>query len=325
MNTLYNSIQGLNDVQEIIKKSASEDGETIEFELKGASGKDKFDKELKKIISKEVCAFANTYGGVLCFHNGEDNNLKPFPAVYFKQHFNSIESWLRDSLEPRHVGIAIKVVDDVLLINVPASKTKPHRAGISSTYYFRHNTISSPMPEIMISSMYRSQEYLEIELEAHIKKTSGQYEFQITTINNSNISGSKPKILITIYSSSQQQLTLEPNNFITHDYFKSHSNHILKSEFGRVGKFATNQEFLKNLLYPQDHLRFEFIAKEFNEETFGNHLLISLDVMFLESQRKTSWMLYDFIGNVGECIYKSETATKEEIFPLYEKYILISI
>ena len=94
-------MKSIQDIEKVIQQASSTDGESIEFELKGSSGETKFNKDLKKLLSKEICAFANTYGGKLCFHYGGDTNIEAFPGSIATDNFAQIESWLRDSLEPK--------------------------------------------------------------------------------------------------------------------------------------------------------------------------------------------------------------------------------
>jgi len=66
-------------------------------------------------------------------------------------------------LNPAAYGIDVKPVDGILLILVPQSKTKPHQ--YRDRYYYRLAGASNPMPELMISAMYRARSALTIDYE----------------------------------------------------------------------------------------------------------------------------------------------------------------
>jgi len=292
----FQEINTLQDIESLMNEASSDDGEGLNFELKGSQGVDKFQKDHKKLLAKEICAFANTYGGILCFHFGGDTNLEKFPTGIAASNYNAIEGWLRDSLEPKHLGMDLKIVEDVFLINIPESKTKPHRTLSTSEYYYRHSTISQKMPEIMISSMYRSQDYLNYSATISASRTNRQFSFHVNIRNHSNLSGSKPKIQVQIFSGLGKQIEFGTNTYFdkfSKDSFKmSPLIHSLKIPMS--GMTETNSVFSEKILYPKDSITLTNFSKPDNDIKDLKYVLLRMDCMFKEAIRQTEYRIVEF-------------------------------
>jgi len=323
--TLYEKINSIKDINELTKKKSSSDGEGLDFELKGSYGNEKFTKDIKSLLDKEISAFANTYGGVLCFHFGGDTNLEPFPKQILNKNFNSIEGWLRDCLEPRSLGIDLKIVDGLYIINIPESKNKPHRAKSSSHYFYRHSTISQKMPEIMISSMYRSQDYLNyIPVLGIGNKHTNQFSVNVFLKNYSNISGSKPKILVELFSNYQKQIKLENNPYVdklSRDFFVT-PKLIHDLDIPSIGRFSTNSEFANLILYSKDSILLSIFSTPDKEIKSLKYILVKVDCMLKESIRKTEYQIAEY-GNDGKpkIVMSSNDYPKSKIFIKFKELI----
>ena len=309
----FRTTNKLKDIEDLMKKASSDDGESLNFELKGSQGESKFQKGHKKLLAKEICAFANTYGGVLCFHFGGDTNLERFPNGVASSNYNSIEGWLRDSLEPKHLGMDLKIVDDIILINIPESKTKPHRTVSTSEYYYRHSTISQKMPEIMISSMYRSQDYLNFNSSISIGKSGSLLNFNIDIQNFSNISGTKPKIQIQFFGKSGSFIQFNLNTYFdknSRDSFQT-SPHISRLKIPFCGMLETNSDFSERILYPLDKITLiNFSIPNENIKDL-KYLLVRMDCMFKESQRQTEYSIIEFDKGITSEVYMSSRGNDE--------------
>lgn len=159
----FGGLTSLAKIKEQVSASSNSDGEHSWFELKSVEGT-KWSTTAKGLIAKEVCAFANTYGGVLCLHGVPDIETR-LNATLLSQ-IDALEGFLKDCLEPRLQGIAVKEVEGRFVIDVPESRTKPHRSSTKGKqYYYRHATSSQPMEEVMIARMYqdgRAYRYLAV-------------------------------------------------------------------------------------------------------------------------------------------------------------------
>jgi len=287
----FKSIRSIEDINKLISRLTSDDGESLNFELKGTNGDGKFSKHHKNNLAKEICAFTNTYGGILCFHNGNGSKIEPFEELVSKSNFNPIESWLKDSLEPRLLGIDIKLVDGIFIINIPESKTKPHRTNGTSEYYYRHSTISQRMPEIMISSMYRSQDYLSFSVSNFLAMKKNVLSLFSTIENHSNIAGTKPKIDIQILGNIDLRLTFFENKFAEVNpkiFLDKKENEIFKE----IVSISSNTEFKEQILYPKDKIVFPIITQPNNEINKLNFILIRLNCMFKQSIKYTKHSIY---------------------------------
>lgn len=321
----------LNTLAEVIaynKTYSSEDGEGVDFELKGSAGKTKLDKDLKKKLAKEICAFANTYGGILCYHFGSDDNIESFNESDIDSDFTPIENWLKDCLEPRLLGIDIKKVDGLILIYVTQSKTKPHRTTTERQYSFRNCTSSIEMPEIMISSMYRSQDYLLFDIELSVSREVffKHLHFVVFVKNRSNISGSKIKIQAQIYKKIGPNKDLglkyddEPN-LKSNDFTY---NGILDSlKIPRCGHISTNLKFAENILYPLDKILYSFHSKIIDDFFDIKYLIVQIDVMMKETSRNTKYFLIQ-INEKGNCSIIMK-ANNDNLYHLILKYKSLDI
>ncbi len=303
----FELINSLQDIKDILSRASSDDGEMLTFELKGTKEEEKFTKDHKKILAKEICAFANTYGGLLCFHFGSDTDIKPFPLGFTEKKFSSIESWLRDSLEPKVLGMDLKIVDNVFVVNVPESKTKPHRTASTRQYYYRHSTISEPMPEIMISSMYRSQEYLSYSSSIVVTKSSKQIFINLHIQNHSNISGSKPKVQIQLFTN----MLIE---FGQRNYFDKHSKDAFQIlplkqnlKIPISAMIETNSLFAEKILYPKDSIILSNYSEPNDRIHNIRHVLIRVDSMFKETVRQTEYQIIQFDQNNKHTTYMSSS------------------
>ena len=122
----FDSINSLEDIQKLIDHASSPDGETSSFELKGVYSRVSPNREDKIRFAKEICAFANSYGGVFCIHKGGDNEIQVFDAAEISDLITRLESWSRDCLEPR-CPMRLKSVDGLILMalwDLPWSPTR---------------------------------------------------------------------------------------------------------------------------------------------------------------------------------------------------------
>lgn len=287
----YITLESLDAILELKNNSSSKDGEYSWFEEKGISTK--FIKQSKDNLSKEICAFSNTYGGILLCHFGADNTVQKYDNNDIETFHTKLEDWLASSTEPRLSGIDLKIVEGVFLIYVPESKNKPHRA-TDKVYYYRHVTQSHPMPEIMVSSMYQSQSFLETECNLTLIKENSTLNIVVTIKNNSNISGSMPKIRLAIANESSGSIDFSGDNIqepsVTQ--FNDITDYLDEVKFSYI---ESNGNIQTLLLYPNDILAFNISA--FDMDRFASNIfLVLVDYFFKEASKKR----YTFLLKVNK-------------------------
>ena len=300
IHSQFNTITSLTHIAQAfqLNQSISDDGESSTFEFKGTAGdRTKFNKDDKKKFAKEISAFANTYGGILCIHKGGDTSIEPFEPSEVDSLKTPLEGWLRDSLEPPLQGIESKVCEGIFLVYVPQSLTKPHRSALDRDYYYRHNTQSAPMAEVMISAMYRSQDYLATSLSVALYRENTSLSFRFFLENESMIAGTHPQVIIQIYS--PQPGILEPS--------LQENPHIVRIGSARINPLfvhsprihsnctvGTSEEFQKRILYPKDRF-FETCCLPV-EPGFGltavKGFIVRVDYLFLEIPRQVRYFLF---------------------------------
>ena len=133
---IFNKIEKIEDIKKYM--SDIEDGETSYLEFKGVhdnlldKSKKKESARFRLTIAKEICAFANTDGGILIIGIDKRKGVD----LELNNECENIESWadnnLTDLLEPRLHGFSVKSIEAdsgnrPIAIYVPRSKMAPHR------------------------------------------------------------------------------------------------------------------------------------------------------------------------------------------------------
>lgn len=293
----FDEITGEGQILAIYQKNQISDGEDIRFEFKGASDGIKVSKGDKENLAKEICAFSNTYGGIICYHGrSQEREVAPFTENFITDNFKSIESWLLDCLEPRLLGVQMKEIDNLFIIGVPQSGTKPHRTAKGKDYFYRSATSSILMPEIMISSMYRSQSFLAFESKIDLQADTERIRVRICVNNISNLAGTNPRFQCTFFGiKGSTTLRLKRTyTSIAQGPVKFVSAH---KDFRVLIHLTTSISFAKQVLYPKDFLDL-IIELEPNSETAAvRPFLIRLDTMFVQSKRHSRFFLCDLREN----------------------------
>lgn len=188
---IFDKIEKIEDIKKYM--SDIEDGETSYLEFKGVhynlldkSNQKESEKESAKfrlIVAKEICAFANTDGGILIV--GVDK--RKGGDLKLSNECENMESWadnnLTDLLEPRLHGFSVKSIESdgenkPIAIYVPQSKMAPHRVRnyypkplkgkkgekaekevieIPAEYFVRRGTKSEKLDENLVRAMYLSR------------------------------------------------------------------------------------------------------------------------------------------------------------------------
>lgn len=189
---LFAQLDCLRAIREYARSLETDDSESSRFEFKTCTTKKPIlDKESKKLLGKEISAFANTYGGVIVFHMGVGVDIVQFPVDQINRLHAKLENWLGNCLDPAAYGIDLKPVEGILLILVLESKTKPHQH--QGAYFYRLASTSRPMPELMVSAMYRARGVLTFDYELSFRCSVSLTIFT-KIVNTSRIAGTKPQI-----------------------------------------------------------------------------------------------------------------------------------
>lgn len=319
MFEVWDEISRLDEIDNLREAMSNEDGEGANFELKRCSSK--FENDDKKRISKEICAFSNTYGGLLCIHADEvEGRLISFDDCLELE--KRIESWLPHATEPPIRGMKIKTVDGVILIAIPESETKPHRTKLNRDYYYRSNSASEPMPEIMISSLYRSGSSLQFESFLSFGMAgNGQPHISLTLLNKSRASGTMPTCAISIWT-RMSEWTIGPAPETDLEF--SHSDYRLRYGFGplnwtHLGVSRTKKSWRNEILYPEGVLGLEALYNEPKYDIWENNFFaISSTVCFIECPPVNQ--MYVFFNNEGPNFECRESGSTLEIAPKLKQY-----
>lgn len=333
----FDAIKSRADIDHLISNSSISDGEYSWLELKGTAGRASIGKDEKKLFSKEICAFANTYGGILCVHKGTDSQIQEFEGSETAPLIDKLETWLRDSLEPPLQGMVLENRDGLFIILVPVSKTKPHRSASEKQYYYRHNTMSERMSELMISAMYRSQDYLATSALCVLKKLNKQQlSIDLILKNESMIAGTKPRLEVEILSSHKGFYEFSGKHiapFRSGEPFRSSFESIPNLNLYRNTIFVTSDAFQERILYPKDQVVIFGLSNSLHFTKSTGTLesvklfIIRLDYVFLEIPRQVQYFLVDTnpLGFEGKKSCKViMTCSENEVSVINEMYLAAS-
>ena len=177
----FRKINTIEDVEKII--SNTEDGENDWLEFKGVyeklKGSKKESARARVLFAKEICAFANTDGGILII--GVKKNDSGLEVL---NHEDNLEDWFDansvNMLEPKLHGFSVKSIEangkgnNPIAVYIPKSNLSPHRVKnsykhlndegkgkdkykeIPGEYFVRRGTKSEKLDENLVRAMYLS-------------------------------------------------------------------------------------------------------------------------------------------------------------------------
>lgn len=181
--------------EELKKFFASEQEESSQIEFKRG------DSDLYNIY-KEICAFANTDGGILIYGapNEKTDNSKVPKRKYCigelilsnsNKSEDALLSAISSNISPSPPSIEIKRINfnrgAAFILYVPKSNIKPHQ--FNGAYYIRVNTMSTPAAHGLVESMFRQRQDIELELDLRFFKRfllGANNEFYTLKISISN-------------------------------------------------------------------------------------------------------------------------------------------
>ncbi len=142
------TFHSLKDIQALID-SAMEEGPTLEYKSKLSANKE---------IAKEICAFANSQGGIIIYGISTKDRVPSDLIWITEEHAEErIRNVLEHSLQPAIEGVEVErlpnpvaIEQAVLVIQVPVSIHAPHM--VDGRYYKRRGSVSSPMDHEEIKS-----------------------------------------------------------------------------------------------------------------------------------------------------------------------------
>jgi|GEM_PF-3517340 Predicted transcriptional regulator containing an HTH domain and an uncharacterized domain shared with the mammalian protein Schlafen len=185
-------------VEELIDCGIEESG-VIEYKSRICENKD---------IAKEICAFANSYGGTIIF-GINCNDRKPISIEWLtgggkEELLQNVSS---TSIQPKVVDVGIHKItrpDDpnqfLIIATIPQSKNAPHM--VDGRFYSRSGSQSRPMNDIEVKNSIFGQgrkEVLRQELIANVNLAERSLT-AIDTILQKQISKRLPLLLVPLYT-----------------------------------------------------------------------------------------------------------------------------
>ncbi len=299
----FEGISTMDELVGIAGSAVSDDGETDWLEFKGAPKSDPTAKDFKRnLLSKEIGAFANTYGGIVVVHAADDRPagaLRGFDGSKIGHLNRNIASWLPNSLDPPLAGLRIKQCDGVLMILVPESPTKPHRSR-NGRYYHRIDTDSHEMPETMVAALYNAGRNLVVDPVLSFDfLLFDQLRLTFGVRNRSRVAGTNPHFAIAVYAYFEESEAVRDLRWqaSVHDEFYTpgvaktkHPALRPENRMRMVGSFESASPHRGRILYPEDqmiHFRFTDSNSALKPEQI---LIVEFWYAFLEAKPGTAWI-----------------------------------
>lgn len=158
-------------------------------------------------IYKEICALANTDGGVLIYGAPKEKEDESFKSKDSKERrkicsgeldptkedktTDSFIQAILTSITPAIAGIEIKkIIHDkgfIYVLNVPKSVNSPHQYG--GVYYIRMGTMSMPAPHGIVQALFNKKIPVQLECALYIHKgdSDKRHDLQFCFRNTSDI------------------------------------------------------------------------------------------------------------------------------------------
>lgn len=211
-------------------------------------------KESDKFL-KEICAFANTYGGTIVLGIGEDENHNPDKLVdtgVTPELFEEWEKALRNKIATQTIPVLYGIKAEhmtvreknCILITVPRSVLKPHafNSGSRDDIYMRNGNTSSPM-------RYNDLKHSFLEFDHIMQKIQGYRDERLSFLLNGDLDETlieMPFLLLHILpeQSLDMSTTVELSKIIynsafhpicttSYSVYSYNSDGLIKVELGR--------------------------------------------------------------------------------------------
>jgi len=232
-----------------------------------------------------------------------------------------MEGWIHNALEPRLEGFDFKEIDGVFVFYIPEGRNKPYRASDKIQYY-RSETSSQIMPEIMLRSMYLMRSYLDIKISCSFQKLDNRSLVINTDANNlSNIPGTYPRAKIILFPKRSKSNFALKFSGQESEYCGTYSSKT-ESDYD-VGHTITckNKFSQSNILYPKDKLSFLTLSTSKLPEKIlnNNEYIIQVDWSFKERSRKRTYFYFNIDTQKSLVFEEEEIGKLRSLFSFFPR------
>jgi hypothetical protein len=210
--------------------------ESINIEFKSAEALSN-SNSVKKEISKDISAFANSDGGLIFYGINEENHIANSVSHINGNIFTKewLENIIISNIQPKIIDLKIlpirfdsDISKTVYVVKIPNSNSLPHING-DKKYYRRFNFQSVPMEEYEIRNLYLRQRESKVYPEILVVKPvgmnemkEGEYSFhvEIQIVNDGQYVSEKYKVACNFRNANGIKLIYDTtkNYNITHKF-----------------------------------------------------------------------------------------------------------
>ena len=213
------------DILKIIE-SKLEESINIEFKSSGALSKDNM---VKKEISKDISAFANSDGGIIFYRINEENHVAKNLSFINGNEFTKewLENIIISTIQQKIDGLKIipvrfdnDIFKTVYVVKIPKSNRSPH-INNDKKYYKRYNFQSIAMEEYEVRNLYHKPYESKVFVCCYVVKPTkiedAYYGFfiELQISNDGNYVSEKYKVKCNINSNESVLLETGSENFFS--------------------------------------------------------------------------------------------------------------
>ncbi len=215
----------LGDIRELVQNGEQENL-MLEYKSSGAVGD--WSPSKRNELAKDVCAFANSAGGIIVIGVCEDAHKPSYLDEGVDTRISSkeaIESALQARISPRVENLTIKEIPNpnlpffsYFVFGVPSSMRAPHMCNPFYRYYRRYNFESVPMEQYEVEDVRRRQTEPSLILKASLNQVGEmingdrlQYQLSAGIINVGSATARDAMVRLYIPREIVGQVTWSPN------------------------------------------------------------------------------------------------------------------
>lgn len=203
-------------------------------------------------LYKEICAFANTDGGVIIYGSPMEQEIEIdskkgtkkkekrkickgdlIPSKEDKTK-ESLIQMIMTGISPTITGINVNKISCgngfVYIIFVPKSRHSPHQ--VKGCYYIRIDSMSEPAPHGIVQALFNQKHPIDLEAQINIFNNYSEktlFDFQLSVTNKTNYPAKNIEALIMLVGGVREKIEKDKEEQFQTIYLKKGKNYLKKA------------------------------------------------------------------------------------------------